>query len=108
MLPVGSTLPDNNSYHKKMQDKKEKSKQLARCLGLTIKNYRQKELQKSMTKLADEYELHSGTLSKVENAVGACKFETVWEIAEAMNLKPSELVKLVEDNLGINFKFIDE
>lgn len=91
-----------------MQENKSKSLQLAQALGSTIKNYRQNVLQKSMTKLADEYELRSGTICKVENAAGICKFETVWQIAEAMNLKPSELVRLVEEKLGDDFKFMDE
>lgn len=90
-----------------MQDKS-KSIKLAKALGNTIRKYRKYELNKSTTQLADEYDLRSGTLCKVENALGATKLETVWIIAEAMELKPSELIKMVEDYLGDDFKFMDE
>ena len=55
-----------------MQDKS-KSIKLAKALGDTIRKYRKYELNKSTTRLADEYDLRSGTLCKVENALGATK-----------------------------------
>lgn len=106
-LPTGSMCIKHNSYYEKMQDKS-KSMTLAKALGDTIRQYRKFELNKSTTQLADEYELRSGTLCKVENASVITKLETVWMIAEAMELKPSELIKMVEDYLGSDFKFMDE
>ena len=91
-----------------MQGKKSKCLQLAQALGSTIKKYRINVLGKTMSKLADEYELRSGTLCKVEKADGAAKLETIWQIAEAMNIKTSELIKLVEEELGDDFKLMDE
>ena len=47
-------------------------------------------------------------MSRIENAKVDCKFITLWKIAEALGMKPSEFVKQLEDKLGKDFKLIDE
>lgn len=91
-----------------MQDKKEKNLQLLKAIGKVIKDYRITNLKKSTTKLADEYDLQSGTLSKIENGQTSCKVQTLWQISEAMDIKISTLFKMVEEELGEEFTLIDE
>ena len=91
-----------------MQDGNYKYLQLAKAIGNCIKNYRENTLNKSLTKLADEYDLNSGTLCKIENGNCACKIRTLWEIANALGMKCSELIALVEEQLGEDFTLIDE
>ena len=91
-----------------MQEHKEKMLHLTKIFGETVKDYRIKCLKKSLNKMANEYGLNPATLSKIENAERECKLGKIWLIAEAMELKPSELIKIVEDNLGKNFTFFEE
>ena len=47
-------------------------------------------------------------MGKIERAEIDCKFVTFWKIAEALGVKPSEFVKILEDILGDDFTLIDE
>ena len=62
----------------------------------------------SANKLANEYDIGSGNLSRIENVVIDCKFITLWKIAEALNISFSELAQCIEKNLKKDFKLIDE
>lgn len=90
-----------------MQDKDEKSLHLIKILGEIITEVREKK-GISVNKLANEYGLNDSNLGKIEKALIECKFVTLWRIAEALNLKLSELIKMIEDKLGEDFKLIDE
>lgn len=90
-----------------MQNKDTKSLYLREVIGNTIKNLREKQ-NISANKLTNEYDIASGNLSRIENAVIDCKVITLWRISEALNMKFSELAKCIEDNLEKNFKLIDE
>ena len=90
-----------------MQHIDEKTLLLRNILGCIIKQLRLKTGQ-SGNKFAAEYDIGNGNLSRIENANVDCKFITLWRIAEALNMKPSELVKLLEEKLGDSFKLIDE
>lgn len=90
-----------------MQNKNSKSLYLRKILGNTIKELREKQ-GISANKLTNEYEIGSGNLSRIENAVTDCKFITLWKISEALNMNFSELAKCVENNLDNNFKLMDE
>ncbi len=89
-----------------MQYKDEKSLHLAKILGQAIEEQRKLKLV-SKNKFANEYGLNDSNLGKVEKAQIDCKFVTFWRIAEALNLKPSELTKIVEDKLGEDFHLMD-
>ncbi len=91
-----------------MQYKNEKSLHLRKIIGKIVKKLRIENTQKSMNKLAAEFDLNNGNLNKIENAKIDCKVVTLWKIAEAVGLKFSELVKYIEDELGEDFKLIDE
>lgn len=90
-----------------MQDTN-KNQKLAITIGDIIKDIRQNKKQFSLNKLANEYDLGKTTLRKIENGWVECKFATLWKIAEALDMKTSDFVKIIEDKLGKDFKLIDE
>ncbi len=51
--------------------------------------------------------MNDSNLGKIEKAQIDCKFVTFWKIAEAYGLKPSEVVKMLEEELGEDFTLID-
>lgn len=86
----------------------EKNSKLAKALGKVLKKLRSERTVFSVNKLADAYEIGRGSLSKIENGQVESKFSTVWKLSEAVNIKPSALVKMLEDELGEDFKLMDE
>lgn len=91
-----------------MQLDEQKQILLANKLGKIIKRLRLEKTSLSVNKLAESYDISRGNLSKIENGIVECKFVTVWKIAEALNMKCSEVVKILEDELGEDFKLMDE
>ncbi len=89
-----------------MQYKDKKSLHLTKILGEIITKVREKK-GISVNKLANEYGLNDSNLGKIEKALIECKFVTLWRIAEALDLKLSELIKMIEDELGEDFTLID-
>ena len=77
-------------------------------LGEIIKELRLKKEKISIYKFAAEFGIDRGNFSRIENGIVSCKFVTVWKISEALNMKCSELVKILEEKLGDDFKLIDE
>ena len=43
----------------------------------------------------------------LENGIKDPQISTLWRIAEGLEIKPSELVKLIEDELGKYFSFLE-
>lgn len=91
-----------------MQYKDAKTLHLRKTLGNVIKVLREKRTGLSCTKLGNEYGINSKNLNKIENALIDCKLITAWKISEALGMKFSEFAKIIEDNLGEDFKLIDE
>lgn len=91
-----------------MQNKNEKTLQLREQIGTILKFLRENRTNLSCNKLEEEYELSRGSLNRIENGRVDCKFITLWKIAEALGMKPSELVMKIEKELGDDFKLIDE
>ena len=90
-----------------MQRNNENSFQLIKCLGGILKNIRtSKGL--SCTKLAYQYDIDKGNLSRIENGLIDCKFTTLWKISEALEIKLSDLIKILEKDLGKDFKIEEE
>lgn len=91
-----------------MQQKNEKSLQLVKTFGKTIKKMRQgKEEKSSMNKFAFENDLDKGNLSRLENGLIEIKLTTLWKLANALEISPSKLLKSVEEELPKGFSFID-
>ncbi len=85
----------------------DKTLQLRKKLGDLIKKIREKQTGNSINRFANEYGLNDSNLGKIEKAQIDCKFVTFWKIAEAYGLKPSEVVKMLEEELGEDFTLID-
>ncbi len=62
----------------------------------------------SQRKFADEYDIDRGNLSKIEKGIVDCSLLTAWKIAEAAGIKFSDFAKQLEENLGDDFKLLDE
>lgn len=84
-----------------MQDTK---KELLKTTGKLIKKYRGN---KSISLLSNEIELSKSIWSEVEKGNKDLQLTTLWRIAEGLNIKPSELLKEIENTLDNNFSFIE-
>ncbi len=84
-----------------MQDLKNR---LQKTVAKTVKQLRTK----SITKSADEIGLGKSLWADLENGIKDPQLSTLWRIAEGLNIKLSELIKLVEDELGDAFSFLEE
>ena len=62
---------------------------------------------KSITKSADEIGMGKSLWADLENGIKDPQFSTLWRIAEGLEIKPHILVKMIEDELGVNFSFIE-
>lgn len=85
-----------------MQYENEKTLQIVKKFGELVKN-RRIALKKSQTMLAYEYDLDSGNLSRIETGQITPKLTMLWRIAEALHIKLSDLIKLLEKELGEDF-----
>ena len=94
-------------YDVYMQRKSYKTLQIIKKLGKIIKEKRQgKNI--SCTELAYGFDIDKGNLSRIENGLIDCKITTLWRISEALGLKPSKLINILEKSLGKDFKLSDE
>lgn len=53
------------------------------------------------------YSYNKKNTSRVENGTTDVKVVTLWKIAEALNIKPSKLFKIIEIKLGKDFQFYE-
>ncbi len=91
-----------------MQLNESKQLLLSKKLGKLFRRLRINNTNLSINKLAESYDIARGNLSKIENGIVECKFVTVWKIAEALNMKCSDVVRILEEELGEDFKLMDE
>lgn len=89
-----------------MQD--EKVLKFKQALGEVLKEIRKNNSNCSLNKVANEYDIDKGSLSKIERGFYNVQLITAWRLAEAYNIKFSEFSKKLEEKLGEEFKFIDE
>ena len=87
-----------------MQIEKRK-KLIMKNLGENIQRLRG---DKSQFILSSENDISCSIISTVERGLKDPQFTTLFKIAEALNIKTSELVKLVENELPKNFSMIDK
>ena len=91
-----------------MQDNGRKLSKFKNAIGTTFSILRKINGNFSINKLAMEYELDKGSLSKLERGIYDCRLSTAWKIAEANGIKFSDFAKILEKELGKDFTFIDE
>ncbi len=90
-----------------MQHRNENSTKLSLTLGALVEKLRQ-DTGISKHKFSCEYEIDSGHFYRIEKGTIDCKVITFYKIAQAFGLKPSKLMKMLEDELGEDFTLIDE
>lgn len=73
-------------------------------LAEVIKNHR---AQQSISKLSNEIGLSKSIWSELEKGNKDIQLTTFWRIAEAFEIKPSELIKEIEKELGNSFSFLE-
>lgn len=78
-------------------------KKLQEAIAKVVRENRKK----SITKSADEIGMGKSLWADLENGIKDPQFSTLWRIAEGLDIKPHILVKLIEDELGDNFSFIE-
>ena len=83
-----------------MQEQKIKFQE---AIAKVVKSLRKK----SITKSADEIAMGKSMWADLENGIKDPQFSTLWRISEGLEIKPHILVKMIEDELGENFSFIE-
>ena len=79
-----------------------------RLLQLAIAKVVKKERKLSITKISDSIGLGKSPWADLENGIKDPQFSTLWRISEGLEIKPHELVKMIEDELGESFSFIED
>ncbi|MBO5948683.1 helix-turn-helix transcriptional regulator [bacterium] len=83
----------------------EKNKKiLLQAVGKVIYTKR-KEINKGINKFSFEYDIGNGLLSRLERGDTDTQISTLWKLANAFNIKFSELALLIEKELPENFNF---
>lgn len=91
-----------------MQRKNNKTLHFSKILGKTIRKLRLERTGLAGKAFAYQYDLNDGNLNRIENGYIEPKFITIWQVAEALGMKFSEFSKILENELGEDFKLIDE
>lgn len=91
-----------------MQHDKENLLIFKLAVGRVLRKIREMEPYISMTRFALEYDLDKGSMSKLERGIYDCRLSTAWKIAEAKGIDFCVFAKMLQDELGSDFKFMDE
>ena len=91
-----------------MQVQNDKILYLKNKLGKVFKSLRERQNNISINQLALEWDLDKGSLSKLERGIYDCRISTALKICEAVNIKFSDFAKILEYELGEDFKFMNE
>lgn len=83
-----------------------KSEIIFTILAQQLKQERESQ-KKSIRLLADEFDIQKSLISRLENGINEPKLISLWTVCEALNIKPSELLKRVEQNLPSEFSLIE-
>ncbi len=86
-----------------IDDMQELKKELQNAIAKVVKSQRKK----SITKSADEIGMGKSLWADLENGIKDPQISTLWRIAEGLDIKPNILIKLIEEELGENFSFLE-
>lgn len=81
----------------------ETKQQLQNATAKLVKKLRKK----SITKSADEIGMGKSLWADLENGIKDPQFSTLWRIAEGLEIRPHQLIKMIEDELGEHFSFLE-
>ncbi len=87
-----------------MQNDKRKNL-IMKTLGKNVKKLRG---EKSQFLMASENDISISIISTVERGIKDPQLTTLFKIAEALNIKTSDLIKLVEEQLPKGFSLIEK
>ncbi|MCM1338511.1 MAG: helix-turn-helix domain-containing protein [Muribaculaceae bacterium] len=76
-------------------------------LAQIIKDERLK-LKKSQRLMCDEYEIQRSLLSRIESGKNEPMLISLWTISEALGIKLSILIKMIEDKLPNGFTLLED
>ena len=79
-----------------------------KVLQLATAKIVKRERKLSITKISDSIGLGKSLWADLENGIKDPQFSTLWRISEGLEIKPHELVKMIEDELGESFSFIED
>ena len=85
-------------------DMEKKKKILFKAIGKVVKRKR-KALNKGINKFSFEYDIGNGLLSRLENGQSDTKISTLWKLANAFDIKFSDMAILIEKELAHDFNF---
>ncbi|MFA7658079.1 MAG: helix-turn-helix transcriptional regulator [Candidatus Gastranaerophilaceae bacterium] len=85
------------------QINKENEKNIIIALGKITKELREKR-NLSLNIFSFENDLQKSLVSRIENGKNEPKLISLWKISEGLEIKLSELIGLLEENLGEDFK----
>lgn len=83
-----------------------KKKMLLKAVGKIV-NAKRKELNVGINKFSFEYDIGNGLLTRLERGDTDTQITTLWKLANAFDLKFSELALLIESELPDDFNFYD-
>jgi transcriptional regulator with XRE-family HTH domain len=81
----------------------ELKKELQNAIAKVVREHRTK----SITKSADEIGMGKSMWADLENGIKDPQFSTLWRISEGLDIKPHELVEMIEDELREDFSFLE-
>jgi len=99
---------NDSIYDGFMQHLFDKNKELKIRVGKVIQRIRKNSGVTSLNKFALEYDIDRGNLSKIERGEVGCSINTAWRIIEAAGVRFSDFARMLEEDLGEDFKLMDE
>ncbi len=84
-----------------------KAQTIIKILAQILKEKRIQQ-NKSQRILADEYDIPRSLLSRIESGKNEPMLISLWTICEALDIKPSELFKNIEEQLPDNFSITEK
>ena len=79
-----------------------------KAVGNVIRKVRTTRKNLSINKFANEYDFYKSNLSKIEKGTYNIHLITAWKISEALGIEFTEFAYLLKEELGEDFKIIDE
>jgi len=85
----------------------EEARIIFKILSEIIKDERKKQ-KKSQRLLADEFGIQRSLLSRIEKGESEPRFVSIFTICEALNVKPFEIFKKLDEKLPEGFSLIEK
>jgi len=87
------------------EDKLKKNKKVCEILGLV---FNELKANKKISEIAYESELSRSVIYYIQQSKKDPQLTTFWRLAEGFGIKPSELLKLLEDKMPPDWTILEE